>query len=449
MTNLTEQELRDFIATTGDDNLKMMAEAELQKLELTKKAASGDTLSNALLVLKGVLDSQAQSGQLPSATGAPVSKDEVEKMVKVIMKKLKISYEDLDPELKAKLAGQVKIQLTLNLPQSSMIASSQTMMSDFQQPLFQKILSDWKARNNVYLFGSAGTGKTYICGQIASFLGYALIEVNCNQFTSPLDLIGGQTIDGYQKGKLEMAWTNIGPNGEQYNGVLLLLDELPKLDPNTAGLLNSALAKVKEFKGAKGPTILNGKGDPLELKNILIIGTGNVRLNETSPEYEANFKQDLSLQDRFAGSVYEVTANYRKEFFDIMKGFAFIWIYMTKLRETIIEERLTGQAFVSMRILISLKDTYLVYRDLEAQKVTNNLSLTEPKTLKQGLDSFLNLFKENQITLLKQKTNYDEFIKLIQVKNSLPIDALDTPEEIQQGTQMVEDFEKLNALKIS
>ena len=48
-----------------------------------------------------------------------------------------------------------------------------------------------------------------------------------------------------------------------------------------------------------------------------------------------------------------------------MEGLAFIWIYMTKLRQTIIDERLTGQAFVSYRIMISMKDTYLVYRDIE------------------------------------------------------------------------------------
>jgi MoxR-like ATPase len=449
MNNLNEKELEDFIAQTGDEDLKKMAQAELQKLKLTQQAAGGDELANALLVLKDAVQLFQQQQPAGATGGASVSKDEIEKLVKNALNKVRISYDDLDPELKARLSGSVKIQLTLNLPQASLMASSQTLMSEFNQPLFQKILSDWKARNNVYLFGSAGTGKTFIAGLIADFLGFKKIEINCNQFTSPLDLIGGQTIDGYQKGKLEMAWTNVGPNGEQYKGCVLLLDELPKLDPNTAGLLNSALAKVKEFKGTKGPVILNGKGDELELKNILIIGTGNVRLNETSPEYEANFKQDLSLQDRFAGSCYEVTANYRKEFTEIIKGFAFIWIYMTKLRELIIEERLTGQAFVSVRILISLKDTYIVQRDVEAQRISGEISLTNVKTLKQGVDSFLNLFKPNQIDLLKQKSDYDSFVKLIEVKNKLPLDGLDTPEEINEGMAMVEAFEAKMATKIA
>jgi len=88
-------------------------------------------------------------------------------------------------------------------------------------------------------------------------------------------------------------------------GAVLILDELPKIDPNTAGILNEALAKVKDFKfdkktkQIKAPTIRNGRNEVLELKNLFVIATGNVPLNTIDPDYEANFKQDLSLQDRF------------------------------------------------------------------------------------------------------------------------------------------------------
>lgn len=42
------------------------------------------------------------------------------------------------------------------------------------------------------------------------------------------------------------------------------------------------------------------------MKKIFIVATGNSKLNEADKDYEANFKQDLSLQDRFAGSTYEL-----------------------------------------------------------------------------------------------------------------------------------------------
>ena len=368
-------------------------------------------------------------------------------------KKSKISYEDLNAELKSKLAGQVKVQLNLSTPYSAGLVSSKTLMDQFEDPLFQKLLSDFLARNNVYLFGGAGTGKTYIANEIAKFLGYRYIEVNCNQFTSPLDLVGGQTITGYQKGRLEMAWTNVDERDEEFKGAILCLDELPKLDPNTAGLLNAALAKIKDFKKdptgkISGPTILNGRGEAIELKNMFVIATGNTKLNETSVEYEANFKQDLSLQDRFIGSCYEVVANYRNEFYNVMKGLAFIWIYMTKLRQVIIDERLTGQAFVSYRIMNSMKDTYLVYRDIENLKVKEQ-TLTNPKTLKQSLDSFLNLFKPNQIVILQQKTDYNEFIRIIERKNKLPLDRLDTQDELDEAKTMIDAHEALMKQKIS
>ena len=374
-------------------------------------------------------------------------------MLQDALKKTKISYEDLNAELKSKLAGQVKVQLSLTTPYASGVVASKTLMNQFEDPLFQKLLSDFLARNNVYLFGGAGTGKTYIANEVAKFLGYRYIEVNCNQFTSPLDLVGGQTITGYQKGRLEMAWTNVDEKGESFNGAVLCLDELPKLDPNTAGVLNAALAKIKDFKKDStgtliAPTIKNGRGEDITLKNIFVIATGNTKLNETSVEYEANFKQDLSLQDRFIGSCYEVVANYRNEFYNVMEGLAFIWIYMTKLRQTIIDERLTGQAFVSYRIMISMKDTYLVYRDIENLKVKEQ-TLTSPKTLKQSLDSFMNLFKPNQIALLQQKTDYNEFIRVIERKNKLPLGKLDTQEELDEAKAMIEAHEVLMKQKIA
>ena len=448
---MTKEEIKQFIAIASDPQVKQLAEAELQKYELQEAASQGDELSVALLALKDAVD--AFQGTNPQTTGATVSKDEVEKMLQDALKKTKISYDDLNAELRAKLAGQVKVQLNLSTPYSAGLVSSQTLMNQFEDPLFQKLLSDFLARNNVYLFGGAGTGKTFIANEVANFLGYRYIEVNCNQFTSPLDLVGGQTITGYQKGRLEMAWTNVDETGQEFKGAVLCLDELPKLDPNTAGVLNAALAKLKNFKKEpngtiKGPTILNGRGESIELKNMFVIATGNTRLNETSVEYEANFKQDLSLQDRFIGSCYEVVANYKNEFNDVMKGLAFIWIYMTKLREQIVELRLTGQAFVSYRIMIAMKDTYLVYRDIENLKVKEQ-TLSNPKTLKQSLDSFLNLFKPEQMVLLQQKTDYNEFIRIIEKKNKLPLDKLDTQEELDEAQRMIAAHEALMKQKIS
>jgi cobaltochelatase CobS len=338
-------------------------------------------------------------------------------------------------------------------------------MNQFEDPLFQKLLSDFLARNNVYLFGGAGTGKTYIANEVAKFLGYRYIEVNCNQFTSPLDIVGGQTIEGYQEGRLidAFGYTDARKEmnqrtGKYFSGAVLLLDELPKLDPNTAGLLNEALAKVKDFKidkttGAlQPPTILNGRNEKLVLGNLMVIATGNVPLNTVDPDYEANFKQDLSLQDRFIGSTYKVFVDYEYEFNDIMEGFAFIWIYGTKVREKVISLNASGQAFVSIRLMMNLKETYKVYREVKEKNSASNGNqafdlISDPKTIIESMVTFLDLFKPaiRQAIQDDPETNLTNFATIVSAKDLMPYDAknpnFNTQSEINQAQSMIKDYE--------
>ena len=430
-----KKQLEELINNATSEEVKNLAKAELNKLELVENAAKGDDLSKALVVLKDVVDKFKASPQ--GQGGAKVSKEQVEEMVRSMVQNTKIRFEDLDPELKAKLSGSVQVQLSLTTTFGKGSGGPITEQQ-LNRPLFQKLLSDLKAYNNVYLYGGAGTGKTFIAEQMAKFLGWKYVEINCNQFTSPLELVGGQTIKGYQKGKLEMAWTNIIENDTKVAGAVLCLDELPKLDPNTAGVLNAALAKTKQKGQGKTPIIYNGRGQEIKLENMFVIGTGNTQLNDTSPEYEANFKQDLSLQDRFAGSTYEVIADYQSEYEVFMKGVTFIWLYLIKLREKILDRKLTGVAFVSIRIMMSLKDTYLVYRTPELQKINSDYAIKTPKTLKDGLDEFLNLFTKAQQDELKDSTNYNGFLKIAQEKDALPVDELDTRAELKEAQKIIQ-----------
>ena len=441
---MNKQELEELAANATVEEVRNLAKADLQKIELEEKAAEGDGLSRSLLALKETIDTFKQSN---TGTGT-VNAEEVKKLVKSMKStsKGKVAYSDLDAELQSKLSGQVKTTLTLTTPYSKGVGK-ELVESQVIRPLFQKLLSDFVAKNNAYLYGGAGTGKTYIVEQLADFLGYDYVEVNCNQFTSPLDLVGGQTIEGYQKGKLEMAWTNVAKNGGQMKGAILCLDELPKLDPNTAGVLNAALAKVKLGNTENPVFIYNGKGEKIYKKNIFVVATGNTQLNETSTDYEANFKQDLSLQDRFVGSTYEVLADYRSEFNNALQDFAFLFLYMTSIREAIIEEGWAGRAFVSYRILISLRDTYIVSRDVEMQKVANS-AIVNPKTLKEGLDSFLDLFSVTQKQYLKDVSDYNSFVNnVIPSKDKMPLSKLNTDEELDKVNALIKTNEaKLNVV---
>ena len=175
-----------------------------------------------------------------------------------------------------------------------------------QIPQFMKVLDDLTVGNNVFLVGSAGTGKSTLGEKIAySFVGRSENDgeelpytvINCNQWTSPIDLIGGQTIEGYKEGRLIQAWEK---------GKILILDEMPKLDANTAGILNDALAKTAK----KEAIIFNGLGNPIKKHaNFGCIATGNVIGKGASGNYVGNNKQDASLLDRFSGCIYHIGFN--------------------------------------------------------------------------------------------------------------------------------------------
>lgn len=452
----TVQQLQDIINNPAlDQNTRDLAAKRLQEMssQQTVSVPQAGSVDPQVMALISALENALRGGS------GSANINDIRKAINEEFSKRKITESDLSPSLMARLQSSRPVTLTVR--QNFNIVSTKAADSAFlSRPLTQLLLSDLEARNNVYLYGGAGTGKTFIAEKIAELLGWKKVVLNCNQFTSPLDILGGQTITGYQEGKLSMAWSNeiINEAGqkEEVKGVVLILDELPKIDPNTAGILNEALAKVKDFKqddktGQRtiAPTIMNGKNRELSLKNLFVIATGNVPLNTIDPDYEANFKQDLSLQDRFIGSTYKVYVDAEYEFRDIMKGFAFIWIFLFKVREEIEKLKATGQAFVSLRLMINAKATYVAYRDIlyNNKKIKGMATgvVENPKTLKETMDTFFNLFKPATKSALLQAVDYDAFLRIVKSKDKMPYDPngvvnFDTQEEIDLGNRMVAQY---------
>lgn len=464
------QKLQDIINTSTNPKAVEAAQKQLDGLQSVGNAqvqlaadngGSDDAQLNAIMtMLQQVVSSKGLVG-----TTTSINASDVRKVILDEMKQRKIELDDLSISLKAWLNSMRSVSLTINA--NGVITKSVAKgSSEMNTRLAQLILSDAEAKNNIYLYGAAGTGKTFIASLIAKQLGFELITLNCNQYTSPLDIVGGQTIDGYQEGKLVIAWSNeqkMDDNSiKKYNGCVLLLDELPKIDPNTAGILNEALAKVKQYsvddatKELIPPTIMNGKNQKFSLGNLIVIATGNVPLNTIDPDYEANFKQDLSLQDRFIGSTYKVFYNYRNEFERIMSGYAFIFIFLVKVREAVNDPtiRATSQAFVSTRLMENARQTYYTYRDVTQKNSSAKTAslITTPKTLENTMDTFFELFKDVQKQAILQKVDYEGFKRIIKEKNKMPFDKsapnFDTPQELQEGQDIVKAYEEANKNKI-
>jgi len=304
------------------------------------------------------------------------------------LSKVKIKLGDLDPELQKLLSSQPQI-IRYEIPQ--------TKTNKFHKPEiddFQNMVDDLVLGNNIFLVGGAGTGKTYTAENLLAkmALGRQHITINCSQWTSPTEIIGGQTMDGYVEGKLIEAWLY---------GYVLILDELPKIDPNTAGLFNDALAKTKIHNAV----IFNGRKESFtKHNNFACIATGNIYPDKESMTYGANNKQDLSLLDRFSGSVYFVEKNPAIEKQIVQSDM--IWSISDKMRSAI--EELKYEAQLSLRFMQNARDAYT----LEMQRVKNNgkdgVKANAGKTFKSAVDSYLSVFTDVQRKNIKDKIRYDD-----------------------------------------
>lgn len=438
---ISKEKLVDILDDTDNDLIKTLAKDKIAE------EFQGDEVAQKMIQLSQLLSMQSM--------GADIDEDEVRRIVRDEIQTDKITLSDLDDTVKSLFKAQ-PTTITLNIKQGASTRVVKKTLSDVEsRPLVQKLLSDVLARNNSYLYGGAGTGKTFMANTLKKILDWDLVVINCNQFTSALELIGGQTIDGYQEGKVIRAYGNLNPDGSPMGkGCILLLDELPKIDPNTAGILNSALASVGEFQDGEASTIQNAKGDVIQRGDCFIMATGNSLLNTKDAEYEANFKQDLSLQDRFAGSTYEVFVNEQFEWNGILnQQWAFIFIYLTKLRKLIKDEGFTAKAFVSIRLMQSLQKTYNVYRQvIDAKGKVKNFSQmadisftplindgalgvvnsTSVKTVDDSMDEFFSLFSKEQSDILKEKSEYDAWKQIVREKDKFAMDKLNTDEELKE-----------------
>lgn len=251
------------------------------------------------------------------------------------------------------------------------------------------------------------THNTYLAEAIAEcVLQQPVFIIPCSQWTSPIDIKGGQTITGYKEGQLVEAWAQ---------GGILVLDELAKLDPNTAGLLNQALAETASqpryntdgtIIESTIPYITNGRGEKImkgqSARNadgtykdhafrFGVIGTGNTDMKTIANQYSGNQKQDYSLVDRFAGSYYVVDYAPDKE---MALTYPYVFTVAQAIRQYL-DSKTDVIESVSLRTMLNFNRTYEQYMlyiisSPYADKIFDNEGKeVEPKSLQDSLDSFI------------------------------------------------------------
>lgn len=326
----------------------------------------------------------------------PINHGEITDMIASVLSESKIGWSQLDEAVQQKLNSTTQV-IRYDIPNAPTRA--------FEKPpigMFQSMVDDLMLGHNLFLVGGAGTGKTYLAEQLLAklALGRKHITINCSQWTSPTEIIGGQTMDGYVEGKLIEAWEN---------GYVLILDELPKIDPNTAGLFNDALAKTK----IPGAVIFNSKKESfVKHKDFSCIATGNIYPDKESIAYGANNKQDLSLLDRFSGSVYFIEKNPEIETQIVQNDM--IWSVCNKMRSVI--EDLKYEAQLSLRFMQNARDSFLLEMKRYKEK-SKNVPVNDGKTFKTAVDSYLSPFTEIQQKNIREQIKYKEIFSNYQYRD--------------------------------
>ena len=146
---------------------------------------------------------------------------------------------------------------------------------------FADILKAVSTRQNVYLHGAAGCGKTHMMRMVAEALGVPFY------FTSRVfkehGLMGWTNVDGYVETPFFKAFTG---------GGLMLFDEMDISSPPVLSAMNAPLANgMCDFPAPIGIKKAH--------KDFYMIGCGNTLLNGATAQFSARQSFDAAIKDRF------------------------------------------------------------------------------------------------------------------------------------------------------
>ena len=156
-----------------------------------------------------------------------------------------------------------------------------------------------EAGEPLYMYGPAGSGKSYTAKQIAESLRYDYYETSQAMFAHELK--------GYGDAKGEFVETAF--YRAFANGGVFFLDEVDASAPEALVVLNNAIAN-KRFDF---PVIGNIEAHP----DFRVIAAGNTRMTGATLEYTARQMQDTSFKNRF---LFEIVTYDREVFLEVCDG---------------------------------------------------------------------------------------------------------------------------------
>ena len=284
----TGKTLRAMIASGGDGNDKPEPQPQPQPKPDSDMSGTGNE-REAEPQSEGYDEAQEQEAE-PEPEPAEVQPEEVEpepepeqdsmnpfnmlvqQVVEAVMKRIKPILEKL---VRSQTPNKVEHVHTIKINDTA------TQVDGIKHPKYLDVVTYVANRENVYLYGPAGSGKNVLCEQVAKQLGVPFYYQNT--LLTKFDVTGYKNAAGeFEETEFYKAWTQ---------GGLFMLDEADNTTAEAMVTLNAALAN--------GYYAFPGVGRVNANPKFYCMAAGNTNGQGATDEYCGRYKMDESSRDRF------------------------------------------------------------------------------------------------------------------------------------------------------
>ena len=223
-----------------------------------------------------------------------------------------------------------------------------------------------------YLFGEAGTGKTFTTGLAAKELGLDFRTESCSIGGTEVDFFGFIDANGkYHRTAFRDVWEH---------GGLFLADELDKASPYVLSKLNAA------FASKAGTSVEFPDGPIARHANCLIVGAGNTDMRGGTERFHTSQPVDAATMTRFAFIEWDFDEEFE---FTLVPEKHHGWVkrihaYRAAVRET---SNQGANVNVSPRAILvgaSLRDAGLPVNVIEDSVVWQGVNADTKRTIKSA-----------------------------------------------------------------
>lgn len=187
------------------------------------------------------------------------------------------------------------------IDQSSILPASADPGSHKMRPLIERIIG---ANVPAYIWGPAGTGKSFVLRQIARDWGVRYGECPMTQGATPSWLNGAYTLDGYKTRPLMECYEK---------GGIFNFEEMDASDPSLLVMANNLIESDSYFNPVTGEEIARHP-------DFRVVATGNTMALGADPLYNTREAWDFSTRDRFRMGTVRVDFDEALETHLLMQG---------------------------------------------------------------------------------------------------------------------------------